>query len=120
MNINKYVQNKYRVIQLVSFFMILVLTGCGSLQIGRDFDVKAFESMAEVGKTSKTQVRKVLGPPKTSGISINRDGERLVEWVYFFATGEMSKMDNARLKILQIRFDQNAIIRSYNWSNSDN
>ena len=43
MNINKYAKNKDRVIHLVSLFMVLLLTGCGSIQIGRDFDVKAFE-----------------------------------------------------------------------------
>lgn len=119
MNINKFIQKKYLALQLVSLFMVLFLTGCGSIQVGRDFNVKAFESMAKVGKTSKTQVRKILGAPKSSGISISRDGERLVEWVYYYATGKISEMDDASLKILQIRFDQNAKIRSYNWSNSD-
>ena len=120
MNINKFMQKKFLTLQLASLFMVLFLAGCSSLQIGRDFDVKAFESMAKVGKTSKAQVHKVLGPPKSSGISISRDGERLVEWVYYYATGKISDMDDARLKILQIRFDQNTKIRSYNWSNSDN
>lgn len=119
MKVNQYTLNKYRVIQVFSLFMVLFLTGCGSIQIGRDFDVKAFENMAKVGETSKTQVQKVLGAPKSSGISINRDGERLVEWVYFYATGKMSTMDDAGLKILQVRFDQGGRLSSYNWSNSD-
>lgn len=119
MNINKYAKNKDRVIHLVLLFMVLLLTGCGSIQIGRDFDVKAFENMAKVGETSKAQVREVLGAPKSSGISINRDGERLVEWVYFYATGKMSEMEGAGLKILQVRFEQGGKLRSYNWSNSD-
>ena len=75
--------------------------------------------MAKVGETSKAQVREVLGAPKSSGISINRDGERLVEWVYFYATGKMSEMEGAGLKILQVRFEQGGKLRSYNWSNSD-
>ena len=119
MNVNQYAQNKYLVIKLVSIIMVLLLSGCGSIQIGRDFDVKAFAHMAKVGETSKAQVRKVLGAPKSSGISINRDGERLVEWVYFYATGKMSEMDDAGLKILQVRFEQSGKLRSYNWSNSD-
>jgi len=44
----------------------------------------------------------------------------LQEWVYFYATGKLTGMDDAQLKILQIRFDQNGIMRSYNWSNSNN
>lgn len=119
MNINQYVQNKYRAVHVFSLFMILLLTGCGSIQIGRDFDVKAFENLAKVGETTKAQVREVLGAPKSSGISINRDGERLVEWVYFYATGKVSAMNDAGLKILQVRFQQNGKLRSYNWSNSD-
>ena len=119
MNINQHDQNKYWSIQLVSLFMVLLLAGCGSIHIGRDFDVNAFESMAKVGETSKTQVRKVLGAPKSSGVAINRDGERLVEWVYFYAAGKMSAMERAGLKILQIRFEQSGKLRSYNWSNSD-
>ena len=119
MKINQYALSKYRVIQFFSLFMVLLLTGCGSIQIGRDFDVKAFENMAKVGETSKTQVREVLGAPKSSGISIDRNGERLVEWVYFYAKGKMSTMDDAGLKILQIRFEQSGKLRSYNWSNSD-
>ena len=119
MNINQCAKNNYRVIHFISFFMVLLLTGCGSIQIGRDFDVKAFANMAKVGDTSKAQVREILGAPKSSGISINPDGERLVEWVYFYATGKMSKMDDAGLKILQVRFENSGKLRSYNWSNSD-
>ena len=119
MNINQCTQKKYWVIQLVSLFMVLLLTGCGSIQIGRDFNVKAFENMAKVGETTKTQVRKVLGAPKSIGVSINRDGERLVEWVYFYATGKVSAIEGAGLKILQVRFDKSGKLRSYNWSNSD-
>lgn len=114
-----YSQCKGWVIQFVSLFMVLLLTGCGSFQIGRDFDVKAFENMAKVGETSKTQVLEVLGPPKSYGISISKDEERLVEWVYFYATGKMSAMEGAGLKVLQIRFEQSGKLRSYNWSKSD-
>ena len=120
MNINKHSQKKTLVIRVVSFFMVLFLAGCSTFQVGRDFDVQAFENMAEVGKTKKTQVRTKLGAPKSSGVTINRDGERLVEWVYFFATGKITGMDDVRLKILQIRFDQKGVMRSFNWSNSDN
>ena len=119
MNIKQIAQNKYRVIHIFSLFMILLMTGCGSIQIGRNFDVKAFENIAKVGENTKAQVREVLGAPKSSGISINRDGERLVEWVYFYATGKMSAMNDAGLKILQVRFQENGKLRSYNWSDSD-
>lgn len=120
MNINLNAKKKYRLVQVASLFMILFLTGCGSIQIGRDFNVKAFESMVKVGKTSQTQVRNKLGAAKSSGIAISNDGERLVEWVYFFVNGKISDMDSASLKILQIRFDKNSKVKSYSWSNSNN
>ena len=119
MNTNQYASNKYRVIHIFSLFVILLLAGWGSIQIGRDFNVKAFENMAKVGETTKKQVRSLLGAPKSSGISINRDGERLVEWIYFYATGKVSAMDDAGLKILQVRFEQNGKLESYNWSDSE-
>ena len=72
-----------------------------------------------MGETSKAQVHIVLGAPKSSGISIYRHGERLLEWVYFYGAGKMSEMEEASLKILQIRFEQSGKLRSYNWSNSD-
>ena len=68
MNINQAVQNMCRVIYVFPLFFILLLTGCGSIEIGRDFDVIAFENMAKVGKTTKAQVREVVGAPKSSGI----------------------------------------------------
>ena len=119
MNANQVEQSKFRIIYIFSLLIALILTGCGSIQIGRDFNVTSFENMAKVGETSKAQVREVLGPPKSLGLSINRDGERLEEWVYFYATGKVSAMEDAGLKILQIRFQQNGKLRSYNWSNSD-
>jgi len=118
MGVNQYAQNSHRAIQFISLFIFLLVTGCGSIQIGRDFDVEAFEKMAKVGETSKTQVRQVLGSAKSSGISINRDGERLVEWVYFYVTGKVSEMESTSLKILQVRFDLTGKLRSYSWSGS--
>jgi len=119
MNINQYPQNNHLLIHIVLLFTVLLLTGCSSIQVGRDFDVKAFENMAKVDKTTKIQVRAVLGLPKSSGVSINRNGERLVEWVYFYVTGKMSAMDDAALKVLQVRFQENGKLHSYNWSNSE-
>ncbi len=39
----------------------LLLAACGTAQIGRDFDVKSFESRVERGVTTKEQVRDVAG-----------------------------------------------------------
>ena len=119
MNTNIYKQKKYCLKQVALLLMIMLLAGCSTLKVGRDFDMRTFEDMVKVGETSKAQVLAKMGSPKSKGVSLNRNGERLVEWVYFYATGKLSGMDDAQLKILQVRFDQRDILRSYNWTSSD-
>ena len=116
-NINK--AKNYLLMKFVSLFIVMSLAGCSSIQVGRNFDTQSFESTAKVGETTKAQVLDKIGSPKSKGVALNREGERLLEWVYFYATGKLTGMDDAQLKILQIRFDQNGIMRSYNWSDSN-
>ena len=118
MNLTVHKQKNRLRLPVTSLLMILFLTGCSTLKIGNNFDMQAFEGIVKVGETSKSQVQTKMGSPKSKGVSLNRDGERLVEWVYFYATGKLPGMDDAQLKILQIRFDKNDILRSYNWSDS--
>ena len=119
MNKNMNKAKNYLLLQFMSLFIVILLTGCSPFNIGHDFDVQSFETIAKIGKTTKAQVLNKIGKPKSTGISLNKDGERLVEWIYFHATGKLTGMDDAQLKMLQIRFDQNGIMRSYNWSNSN-
>ncbi len=119
MNVKIHSRTNYHLIPVVLLFVITLLTGCSTIEVGRDFDMQAFERLVKIGETTKAQVRSKMGSPKNTGISINRDGERLVEWLYFYASGKLSGMDDAQLKILQIRFDKGGILRSYNWTNSD-
>lgn len=99
-------------------FVTLQLTGCSSIQVGRDFDVQLFNSMVKAQTTTKAQVLGWLGSPNSTGIAVEKDGEKSDEWMYFYGTGSLSKMDDAKLKILQIRFSKNGTVNSYNWSNS--
>ena len=117
MNIKTHTQKTHQLIPVVLLFMVTLLAGCSTINVGRNFDMKAFESMAKVGETTKEQVRNKMGSPKNKGVSISKDGERLVEWLYFYASGKLPGMDNAKLKILQIRFDKGGILCSYNWTN---
>ena len=116
MNIKINRQKNYHLISVTLFFMIALLSGCSTIEVGRDFYMQDFEGIVKIGKTTKAQIRNKMGNPKNKGISINSDGERLVEWLYFYATGKLSGMDDAQLKILQIRFDKKGILRSYNWT----
>lgn len=93
-----------------------MLTACSAVQVGRDFDPRAFESKVERGKTTQTQVRGWLGAPISSGVVLDISGERYDEWMYYYGTGRMPRMDDAQFKILQIKFDRQGIVRGYNWS----
>jgi outer membrane protein assembly factor BamE (lipoprotein component of BamABCDE complex) len=102
----------------VVLLSMLLLSACGSVKVGRDFDVGVFAAKIEQGVTSQEQVRSWLGEPTSVGVSVAADGERSDEWSYYFAEGELSDMSTAKVKILQIKFDKLGKVRSYNWSAS--
>jgi len=97
----------------------LLLAACGTAQVGRDFDVRSAEMKIERGITTQSQIRAWLGSPPSTGISVDTGGERFDEWTYYFASGKLPGMSNAKLKMLQIKFDKQEIVRGYNWSISD-
>lgn len=97
---------------------ILLLSACGSVRVGRDFDVTAFTSKIEPGVTTQGDVRAWLGAPASVGVSLATDGERYDEWAYYFIEGEISDMNLARMKMLQVKFDRQGKARGYNWSTS--
>jgi len=99
-------------------FSFLLLSACGSLKAGRDFDVTTFSAKVEHGVTSQADVRSWLGEPISTGVNVATDGERFDEWNYYFAEGELSDMSTARLKTLQIKFDKQGKVRGYTWSAS--
>jgi outer membrane protein assembly factor BamE (lipoprotein component of BamABCDE complex) len=102
----------------VSLF-VLALTACGSIQVGKDFDMQTLQSKIERGVSTQNQVTKWIGLPTGTGISMDTSGEALAEWTYYFASGKLSDLSDVKVKILQIRFDKQGFVRSYNWSNSD-
>ena len=102
----------------VIFLSIVLLSACASVKMGRDFDVGVFAAKIEQGSTTQTQVSSWLGEPGSVGISLATDGERYDEWDYYYAEGELPDMSKAKVKILQIKFDRQGKVRSYNWSAS--
>jgi len=95
---------------------VFLLGACGSVKVGRDFDVGVFAAKIEQGVTTQSQVRSWLGDPTSVGISLATDGERFDEWTYYFAEGEWADMSAAKVKILQVKFNQQGKVRGYNWS----
>lgn len=117
MNIYKHSNLNWKPVLIL--FSLTALISCSTVQIGQDFNLKTFTSNADLGKTTKEQVVKWLGKPMSTGISQKEDGERLVEWNYFYGTGQLPGMKDAKLKTLQIRFDKKERLRSYNWTGSE-
>jgi outer membrane protein assembly factor BamE (lipoprotein component of BamABCDE complex) len=99
--------------------IVLLLAACGTVQVGQDFDLHTFETKVERGVTPQSQVRIWLGAPMASGVNVDTGGEHFDEWTYYAASGKLSDMSGAKMKILQIKFDKQGVVRSYNWSNSD-
>lgn len=99
---------------------IVLLSACGAAQVkvGRDFDVDTFAAKIQQGVTTQSQVSSWLGEPASVGVSLANNGERFDEWVYYFAEGKLADMSTARVKTLQIKFDQLGTVRSYDWSAS--
>ena len=102
----------------VIFLSVLLLSACGTVRMGRDFDVGVFAAKLEQGVTTQTQIRAWLGEPTSVGVSLATDGERFDERDYYYAEGELADMSTAKVKILQIKFDKQGKVRSYNWSAS--
>lgn len=97
-------------------FLLVFLAGCSAIQIGNDFEVGLFSRMVKAGSTTKSQVQGWLGKPRSTGVSVDKDGDVTDEWMYFYGTGTLPKMQDTRLKILQVRFNKSGIVTSYNWS----
>ncbi|KAF0201361.1 MAG: hypothetical protein FD173_2152 [Gallionellaceae bacterium] len=100
------------------WIMALLLTACSTMQAGRNFDLSSLEAKIERGSTTQSQVRTWLGDPSSMGISVDSGGERFDDWTYFFATGKLPGMSNLKVKLLQLRFDKQGVVRGYNWSSS--
>ena len=98
---------------------LATLVACGSVQVGSDFNLHTFEKNVQRGVTTQEQIRGWLGPPTGTGVHVDTNGERFDEWTYYYAAGKLPSMNDARLKMLQVRFDRSGIVRGYNWSGGE-
>lgn len=105
----------YRRLALMAV-LLTALTACATIEMGRNFDLQAFSSRVERGKTTEAQVQQWLGSPNSTGIVIETNGDKYRQWTYFFGKGKLNRMKEAKLKILQIKFDRQGIVRGYNYS----
>jgi hypothetical protein len=101
---------------ILSAGALLCLAACTTVQVGHDFALPTFEAKVQRGVTTQADVRNWLGEPTGTGVSVETSGDTLDEWTYYFGGGPLSDMDKAHLKILQVKFDHQGIVRAYNWS----
>jgi outer membrane protein assembly factor BamE (lipoprotein component of BamABCDE complex) len=94
------------------------LAGCASVEIGSAFDLQPFETGVQRGVTTRAQVQAWLGAPASRGVAVDSSGQRFEEWIYYHGEGQLPRLTGVKLKILQIRFDADGIVRAYNWSGS--
>ncbi len=95
---------------------LLCLGACTTVQVGHDFPLSTFETKVQRGVTTQADVRGWLGEPTGTGVSVEVSGDTLDEWSYYFGGGPLSELDKAHLKILQVKFDHQGVVRAYNWS----
>lgn len=95
----------------------LFFAACSTAYVGQNFDLHAFETKIERGVSTQSQVRAWLGAPTGTGVNVDTGGEWFDEWTYYYGSGRLPDMAGAKVKILQIKFDKQGIVRGYNWSN---
>jgi hypothetical protein len=94
----------------------VVLAGCSSIEVGRQFDLSAFDTKVMRGVTTQSDVRAWLGAPSSVGISIETNGDRYEQWTYYHGAGHLTNMADSTLTLLRIKFDQGGVVRAYEWS----
>jgi hypothetical protein len=96
--------------------LLLFVSACTTVKVGRDFDISTFDSKVQRGVTTQADVRKWLGAPAGVGASVETSGERYEEWNYYYGTVRIPGAKDSQVKVLQIKFDQRGVVRAYNWS----
>jgi hypothetical protein len=103
-------------IPLLLIPLLLLVSACTTVRIGRDFDLAAFDAKVQRGVTTQADVRGWLGEPAGVGKSVDSSGERYEEWNYYHGSVRIPGGAEAPVKVLQIKFDQRGVVRAYNWS----
>lgn len=95
---------------------LIALGGCATVQLGHPFDLNTFDTQVQRGATTASQVQQWLGPPSSTGVDVETSGERYQQWTYYYGNGKLNHMSQAEFKMLQIKFDQQGVVRGYNYS----
>lgn len=96
--------------------LLLLVSACTTVNVGRDFDLSTFDAKVQRGVTTQSEVRGWLGAPVGVGTAVEASGERYQEWNYYFGKVRIPGAKDSQVKLLQIKFDEGGVVRSYNWS----
>jgi outer membrane protein assembly factor BamE (lipoprotein component of BamABCDE complex) len=100
----------------LALVLFVAVSGCTTIKFGNDFDPKDFEQWAKRGETTQAQVLGRLGPPTSKGAVVEHDGTYYTRWTYYHGKGKIYRLEDANLKVLEIRFNSEKKVVSFNWS----
>jgi len=94
----------------------VLVAGCATAQVGRDFDYGEFASRAKQGETTRAEVEQWLGAPAGRGLVLEADGSRNDQWTYYHGSAKLPSGSDTRFKLLQVKFNAAGKLLSYTWS----
>lgn len=104
----------------LSIGLVLALGACGghaalpaptTVSIAR-VEFAAIEAKIKRNSTNQLQVYTLLGAPHAVGASVDTNGVRYEEWLYYFDANGARRNGSATL---EIKFDRQGIVRAYRW-----
>jgi len=99
-------------------FSGILLSSCATIQLGQKFDLQKFTARVVRNSTSQQDIRKWLGTPTATGVSVEASGEQLILWTYYYGKGKLPALDKAEISILQIKFDHKHRVRAFTWTDT--
>lgn len=96
--------------------LLAVSAGCATIKFGNEFDPAAFAEWVKRGETTQADVKARLGEPTSTGAVVENDGSYYTRWLYYYGKGKIHRLKNADFRVLEIRFNSESKVSSYNWS----
>jgi hypothetical protein len=94
----------------------VLVAGCSTMKVGRDFDYDAFGTRVQPGVTDAAQVREWLGQPVGRGMEVNAEGSRVDVWTYYFGRGKIPSGSDVSFKMLQVKLTPEGKVAGYVWT----
>ena len=77
-------------------------------------DFAAIEAKLTRNATNQLQVHSLLGAPDAVGVSVETNGARYEEWLYYLGPASASAPRGWR-STLEIKFNRQGVVRGYRW-----